>query len=159
MEISKKGTAIKAFFKRPQKHGHILLCYIGLYTVLQLQLVCARHHDLGKLLGSINNSNNNNNDDDNNNNNNFNENNHLNSIQQQPQQQQQTNYNAQDIHSLQLEQQQQQILKQQPILDSKITQQSPSEGPSGVVLSKDDGKYQVPFHVNASLSLCCFFLF
>jgi hypothetical protein len=136
MEILKKGFAFRAFFKRPQKHGgHLVLCYIGLYTILQLQLVCARHHDLGKLIGSNNN---------NNNNNNFNEN-ELNNLQpeQQPQHQQQS-VNAQIIHSQSNEPQP--ILKQPPILDQKITQQSPSDvdGPNGAVLSKDDGKYTFP---------------
>lgn len=133
MEIFKKGTASRAFFKRPQKHGgHLVLCYIGLYTILQLQIVCARHHDLGKLIGS-----NNNND----NNNNFNDN-ELNNLQPEQQiHQQQQNVNAQINHNQQVNPQP--ILKQQPILDQKITQQSPSEvdGPNGAVLSKDDGKY------------------
>lgn len=133
MEIFKKGTAFRAFFKRPQKHGgHLALCYIGLYTILQLQLVCARHHDLGKLIGSNNN---------NENNNNFNDN-ELNNLQPEQQiHQQQQNVNAQIIHNQQVDPQP--ILKQQPILDQKITQQSPSEvdGPNGAVLSKDDGKY------------------
>lgn len=132
MEIFKKGTAFRAFFKRPQKHGgHLVLCYIGLYTILQLQLVCARHHDLGKLIGSNNN----------NENNNFNDN-ELNNLQPEQQiHQQQQNVNAQIIHNQQINTQP--ILKQQPILDQKITQQSPSEvdGPNGAVLSKDDGKY------------------
>ncbi|CRK91881.1 CLUMA_CG005501, isoform A [Clunio marinus] len=130
MEILKKGTALRAFFKRPQKHGgHLILCYIGLYTILQSQLVCARHHDIGKLIGS----NNNNND-----NNNFNDN-ELNSLQldQQHQPHQSQNINAQNIH----EQQQPIILKEQPILGQKITQQSPSDVdvPNGAVLAKDDG--------------------
>jgi hypothetical protein len=136
MEILKKGAALRAFFKRPQKHGgHLVLCYIGLYTILQLQLVCARHHDLGKLIGSNNNNNNNNN-------NNFNDN-ELNNLQPEQLQQPPQNVNAQILHNQQDEQQP--ILKQQPILDSKITQQSPSEvdGPNGAVLSKDDGKYNV----------------
>lgn len=133
MEIFKKGTA-RAFFKRPQKHGgHLVLCYIGLYTILQLQLVCARHHDLGKLIGSNNN----------NNNNNFNDN-ELNNLQVEEHQQQQPsqNANAQIIHN-QLDDQQPIILKQQPILGQKITQQSPSDVdvPNGAVLAKDDGKY------------------
>jgi hypothetical protein len=157
MVLLKKGTAaIRAFFKRPQKIGHLVLCYIGLYTILQFQLVSARHHDLGKLLPVSNN-------DDNN----FNENqlhnlqqpninaqinhSHENTnihlpnqqlqiqpvLQQQNQQQQQTQEQNQ--------QQQQPILKQQPILGQKVTQQSGSDpilGPSGAVLSKDDGKYQ-----------------
>lgn len=137
MEIFKKGTA-RAFFKRPQKHGgHLVLCYIGLYTILQLQLVCARHHDLGKLIGSNNN---------NNNNNNFNEN-ELNNLQpEQTQHQQPQNVNAQITHNQQDDQQP--ILKQTPILGQKITQQSPSEvdGPNGAVLSKDDGKYKLCEH-------------
>lgn len=131
MEIFKKGTAFRAFFKRPQKHGgHLVLCYIGLYTILQLQLVCARHHDLGKLIGSNNN----------NNNNNFNDN-ELNNLQPEQQQQHQQSVNAQIIHNQHDDEQP--ILKQPPILDQKITQQSPSEidGPNGAVLSKDDGKY------------------
>lgn len=131
MEILKKGA--KAFFKRPQKHGHILLCYIGLYTILQLQLVCARHHDLEKLLGS-----------NGNNNNNFNDNS-LNDLQHQdpPQSHQQAN-NAQIIHN---QKQDSPILKQQPILGQKITQQSPSDIDelNGAILSKDDGKYFVFF--------------
>jgi hypothetical protein len=146
MVLFEKGTsAIRAFFKRPQKHRHIVLCYIGLYTILQLQVVSARHHDLGKLLAVSNNNNNNDND------NNFNEN-ELNSLHQQSQQQQQPQSNnyAQINHSRedgdllkhQQDQQQQTILKQ-PILGQKITQQSPGSdlGPSGAVLSKDDGKY------------------
>lgn len=130
MEIFKKGTAFRAFFKRPQKHsGHLVLCYIGLYTILQLQLVCARHHDLGTLIGSNNNDNNNK----------FNDN-ELNNLQPELHQQQQ-NVNAQIIHNQQIDPEP--ILKQQPILDQKITQQSPSDvdGPNGAVLSKDDGKY------------------
>lgn len=135
MEIFKKGTAFRAFFKRPQKHGgHLVLCYIGLYTILQLQLVCARHHDLGKLIGS--------------NNNNFNDNelNNLQADQQPPQQQQHQqplNVNAQVIHTQQDEQSP--LLKQTPILGQKITQQSPSDvdGPNGAVLAKDDGKYKL----------------
>lgn len=140
MVLFEKGTsAIRAFFKRPQKHRHIVLCYIGLYTILQLQVVSARHHDLGKLL-AVSNNNNNNND----NNNNFNEN-ELNSLHQQ---QPQSNNYAQINHSLENadpqkhhEEQQQTILKQ-PILGQKITQQTPGSdiGPSGAVLSKDDGK-------------------
>jgi hypothetical protein len=129
MEILKKGFAFRAFFKRPQKHGgHLVLCYIGLYTILQLQLVCARHHDLGKLIGSTSN---------NNNNNNFNENELNLQADQSPQQQhQQLSVNAQIIHNQSNE-------PQPPILDQKITQQSPSDvdGPNGAVLSKDDGKY------------------
>jgi hypothetical protein len=140
MEIFKKGTAFRAFFKRPQKHGgHLVLCYIGLYTILQLQLVCARHHDLGKLIGSNNNENNNK----------FNDN-ELNNLQSEQQiHQQQQNVNAQIIHNQQSDPQP--ILKQQPILDQKITQQSPSDvdGPNGAVLSKDDGKY---FFVHSSVS-------
>lgn len=157
MEIFKKGTAFRAFFKRPQKHGgHLVLCYIGLYTILQLQLVCARHHDLGKLIGSSNNNNNNNN-------NNFNDN-ELNNLQPEQQQHQQQSFNAQIIHSQQDGQQTQPILKQPPILDQKITQQSPSEvdGPNGAVLSKDDGKYiffvVVHFHHHWPYS-CLNFLF
>lgn len=138
MEIFKKGTAFRAFFKRPQKHGgHLVLCYIGLYTILQLQLVCARHHDLGKLIGSNNNNNENNNK--------FNDN-ELNNLQSEQQiHQQQQNVNAQIIHNQQIDPQP--ILKQQPILDQKITQQSPSDvdGPNGAVLSKDDGKYFLVF--------------
>lgn len=127
MEIIKKGTAFRAFFKRPQTNGgHLVLCYIGLYTILQLQLVCARHHELGKLIGSSNN------------NNNFNDI-ELNNLQLQPEQQP-LSVNAQITHR---QDDQQPILKQPPILDQKITQQSPSEidGPNGAVLSKDDGKY------------------
>lgn len=140
MEIIKKGTAFRTFFKRPQKHGgHLVLCYIGLYTILQLQLVCARHHDLGKLIGSNN---------KNNNNNNFNDI-ELNNLQLQPEQQQhqQPSVNAQVIHNQQDDQQS--ILKQAPILDQKITQQSPSEidVPNGAVLSKDDGKYTLWFSI------------
>lgn len=123
MEILKKGFAFRAFFKRPQANGgRLVLCYIGLYTILQLQLVCARHHDLGKLIGS--------------NNNNFNDN-ELNNLKPESHQQ---SVNAQIIHN---QQDEQPVLKQQPILDQKITQQSPSEidGPNGAVLSKDDGKY------------------
>ena len=140
MEIIKKGTAFRAFFKRPQKHGgHLVLCYIGLYTILQSQLVCARHHDLGKLIGSNNN----------NNNNNFNDI-ELNNLQLQPEQQQhqQLSVNAQITHNQQDDQQP--ILKQPPILDQKITQQSPSEidEPNGAVLSKDDGKYTLQFFVH-----------
>lgn len=130
MEIFKKGTAFRAFLKRPQKNsGHLVLCYIGLYTILQLQLVCARHHDLGKLIGSNNNDNNNK----------FNDN-ELNNLQPEIHQQQQ-NVNAQIIHNQQIDPEP--ILKQQPILDQKITQQLPSDvdGPNGAVLSKDDGKY------------------
>jgi hypothetical protein len=109
MEIFKKGTAFRAFFKRPQKHGgHLVLCYIGLYTILQLQLVCARHHDLGKLIGSNNNDNNNK----------FNDN-ELNNLQPEQQiHQQQQNVNAQIIHNQQIDPQP--ILKQQPILDQKM---------------------------------------
>lgn len=133
MEIFKKGTAFRAFFKRPQKHGgHLVLCYIiGLYTILQLQLVCARHHDLGKLIGSNNN---------NNNNNNFNDN-ELNNLQADQPLHQQQSVNAQIIHNQHDDPQP--ILKEPPILDQKITQQSPSEvdEPNGAVLSKDDGKY------------------
>jgi hypothetical protein len=136
MEIFKKGTAFRAFFKRPQKHGgHLVLCYIGLYTILQLQLVCARHHDLGKLIGSNSNENNNK----------FNDN-ELNNLQSEQQiHQQQQNVNAQINHNQQIDPQP--ILKQQPILDQKITQQSPSDidGPNGAVLSKDDGKYFFDF--------------
>lgn len=129
MEIFKKGTAFRAFFKRPQKHGgHLVLCYIGLYTILQLQLVCARHHDLGKLIGS-----------NNNNNNNFNDN-ELNNLQPEQQHQQPQNVNAQAIHSQQGDQLS--LPKQTPILGQKITQQSPSDvDVNGAVLSKDDGKY------------------
>lgn len=129
MEIFNKGTPIRAFFKRPQKHGgHLVLCYIGLYTILQIQIVCARHHELGKLIGSNNN----------NNNNNFNDNDLSNLQADQPQHQQ--SVNAQVIQN-QLNDPQP-IIKE-PILDQKITQQSPSEvdGPNGAVLSKDDGKY------------------
>lgn len=145
MVLFEKGiSAFRAFFKRPQKHRHIVLCYIGLYTILQLQVVSARHHDLGKLL-AVSNNNNNNNDNDNN----FNEN-ELNSLHQQQESPQSNNY-AQINHSIesgdpqkqhQQEQQQQTILKQ-PILGQKITQQTPGSdiGPSGAVLSKDDGKY------------------
>lgn len=131
MEILKKGFAFRAFFKRPQKHGGhlVVLCYIGLYTILQLQVVCARHHDLGKLIGS--------------NNNNFNEN-EINNLQPEAHQ---PSVNAQIIHN---QQDEQPVLKQQPILDQKITQQSPSEidGPNGAVLSKDDGKYFVEILVS-----------
>ena len=131
MEIIKKGIAIKAFFKRPQKNGHILLCcYIGIYTIFQLHLVDARHHELGNLV----------------NNNNFNDNQVNNLPQQQShQQQQQQNVNAQIIHNNLKQQQpplQQQttLLKQQPILGQKVTQSAPIvEG--GAVLAKDDGKY------------------
>lgn len=132
MEIIKKGIAIKAFFKRPQKNGHILLCcYIGIYTIFQLHLVDARHHELGNLV----------------NNNNFNDNqvNNL-PLQQSHQHQQQQNVNAQIIHNNLKQQQppplQQQttLLKQQPILGQKVTQSAPIvEG--GAVLAKDDGKY------------------
>lgn len=128
MEIIKKGIAIKAFFKRPQKNGHILLCcYIGIYTIFQLHLVDARHHELGNLV----------------NNNNFNDN-QVNNLQQQQQQ----NVNAQIIHN-NLKQQQQQpqplqqqttLLKQQPILGQKVTQSAPIVE-NGAVLAKDDGKY------------------
>lgn len=133
MEIIKKGTASRTFFKRPQKHGgHLILCYIGLYTILQLQIVCARHHDLGKLIGTNNN----------NNNDNFNDI-ELNNLQLQAEQQQhkQSSVNAQIIHNQQEDQQP--ILKQPPILDQKITQQLPSDidAPNGAVLAKDDGKY------------------
>lgn len=131
MEIFKKGFAFRAFFKRPQKHGgHLVLCYIGLYTILQLQLVCARHHELGKLIGSNNNNININK--------NFNDN-ELNNLQPEAHQQ---SVNAQITHN---QQDEQPVLKQQPILDQKITQQSPSEidGLNGAVLSKDDGKYFV----------------
>lgn len=119
--VFKKGTAaIRAFFKRPHKHGQIVLCYIGLYTILQLQLVSARHHDIGKLLtvsGSISSS----------------ENNNFNEKDLQP--------NAQINHSHE-NVDQSPIIKQQPILGQKITQQTPGSdlGPSGAVLSKDDGK-------------------
>ena len=117
--VLKKGTAaIRAFFKRPHKHRQIVLCYIGLYTILQLQLVSARHHDLGKLLtvsGDNENAN-------------FNE------------KELQKNLNAQINHSH--ESVEQPLSKQQPILGQKITQQTPGSdiGPSGAVLSKDDGE-------------------
>lgn len=145
MEIFKKGTAFRAFFKRPQKHGgHLVLCYIGLYTILQLQLVSARHHDLGKLIGS--------------NNNNFNDN-ELNSLQ--PEHQQPQNVNAQAIHNQPDDQQP--ILKQTPILGQKITQPSPADiadGPNGAVLSKDDGKYTLcNFHFSSSLAFYLIFSF
>lgn len=130
MEIIKKGIAIKAFFKRPQKNGHLLLCcYIGIYTIFQLHLVDARHHELGNLV----------------NNNNFNDNQVNNLPQQQShQQQQQQNVNAQIIHNNLKQQpplqQQTTLLKQQPILGQKVTQSAPIvEG--GAVLAKDDGKY------------------
>ncbi|CAH1728832.1 unnamed protein product [Chironomus riparius] len=138
MVLFEKGTsAFRAFFKRPQKHRHIVLCYIGLYTILQLQLVSARHHDLGKLLAVSKDNNHNDN------NNNFNEN-ELNSLHlQQPL----TNNNAQINHSRENEdlvkhqQDPQQTILKQPILGQKITQQTPGSdiGPSGAVLSKDDG--------------------
>lgn len=144
--VLKKG--VEAFFKRPKKHGHIAL--IGLlYTVLQLQLVSARHHDLGKLLAVTNtNSNNNNinndniNTNSNNNNNNINFNdNELSSLQHA-----QINHSHDNEELKQQQQQQQQpplLSQQQPILGQKITQQTPGAdlGPSGAVLSKDDGKY------------------
>lgn len=118
--VLKKGTAaIRAFFKRPHKHGQIVLCYIGLYTILQLQLVSARHHDLGKLLTVSSSSENTN----------FNE------------KELQQNTNAQINHSHE-NVEQSPIIKQQPILGQKITQQTPGSdiGPSGAVLSKDDGE-------------------
>lgn len=118
--VLKKGTAaIRAFFKRPHKHGQIVLCYIGLYTILQLQLVSARHHDLGKLLAVSSSSENIN----------FNE------------KELQQNTNAQINHSHE-NVEQSPIIKQQPILGQKITQQTPGSdiGPSGAVLSKDDGE-------------------
>lgn len=117
--VFKKGTAaIRAFFKRPHKHGHIL-CYIGLYTILQLQLVSARHHDIGKLLtvsGSSSSSENNN------------------FIDKDLQLNAQINHSHENVE--------QSPIKQQPILGQKITQQTPGSdlGPSGAVLSKDDGK-------------------
>jgi hypothetical protein len=118
--VLKKGTAaIRAFFKRPHKHGHIVLCYIGLYTILQLQLVSARHHDLGKILDVSSSENNNFNEKD-------------------------LHSNAQINHSHE-NAEQSPIIKQQqqqPILGQKITQQTPGLdlGPGGAVLSKDDGK-------------------
>lgn len=118
--VLKKGTAaIRAFFKRPHKHGQIVLCYIGLYTILQLQLVSARHHDLGKLLAVSSSSENTN----------FNE------------KELQQNINAQINHSHE-NIEHSPIIKQQPILGQKITQQTPGSdiGPSGAVLSKDDGE-------------------
>ena len=99
----------------------------------------ARHHDLGKLLAVSKDNNNNDN------NNNFNEN-ELNSLHlQQPL----SNNNAQMNHSrenedlLKHQQDPQQTILKQPILGQKITQQTPGSdiGPSGAVLSKDDGKY------------------
>lgn len=54
MDIIKKGISIKTFLKRPLNFGHILTCYIGIYTILQLQLVCGRHHDLGNYLDDAN---------------------------------------------------------------------------------------------------------
>lgn len=117
--VLKKGTAaVRAFFKRPHKHGQIVLCYIGLYTILQLQLVSARHHDIGKLLAASSSSSENNN---------FNEKDlHSNA---------QINHSHENIE-------QSPIIKQQPILGQKITQQTPGLdlGPSGAVLSKDDGE-------------------
>jgi hypothetical protein len=143
--VLRKG--VEAFFKRPKRHGHIALYYIGLYTVLQLQLVGARHHDLGKLLAVTGSDNNNLNNDNlnehsnsNNNNINFNDN-VLSSLQ-----------HAQINHSHEnedLKQEQQhssaELSQQQPILGQKITQQTPGTdiGSSGAVLSKDDGKYSV----------------
>jgi hypothetical protein len=132
MEIFKKGTAFRTFFKRPQIHrGHLVLCYLGLYTILQLQLVCARHHELGKLIGNNNNKNSN-----------FNEN-ELNSLQPEQWHLQQI-VDAQTIHN-QPGKQSTIVIEQPPILDQKITQQSPSDidGPNGAVLSKDDGKYNL----------------
>lgn len=101
----------------------------------------ARHHDLGKLIGS-----------NNNNNNNFNDN-ELNSLQadQQQSHQQALNVNAQVIHS---QDEQSPLLKQTPILGQKITQQSPSDvdGPNGAVLAKDDGKYTLTLFSLITLS-------
>jgi hypothetical protein len=147
MEIHpfKKGS-LKALFKlRPhrQSSGHLLFCYLGLYTILQLQLVCARHHDLGKLLT---NSNSNSNSNNNNNNNNDNKINNFPPSQQQLNQQlAQQKVNAAQILN---DDDVQPILKQKPILDQKITPQLPSDinAPSGAVLSKDDGKYSSFFH-------------
>lgn len=133
--VLKKGTAaIRAFFKRPHKHGQIVLCYIGLYTILQLQLVSARHHDLGKLLAVSSSSENTN----------FNE------------KELQQNINAQINHSHE-NIEQSPIIKQQPILGQKITQQTPGSdiGPSGAVLSKDDGKLiEILFSSNAVTIFC-----
>lgn len=128
--VLKKGTAaIRAFFKRPHKPGQIVLCYIGLYTILQLQLVSARHHDLGKILAVSSSSENTN----------FNE------------KELQQNTNAQINHSHE-NVEQSPIIKQQPILGQKITQQTPGSdiGPSGAVLSKDDGEsIEILFSSNA----------
>jgi hypothetical protein len=147
MEIHpfKKGS-LKALFKRPhrQSSGHLLFCYLGLYTILQLQLVCARHHDLSKLLtnGNSNNNNNNNNINNNNNNNNDNKINNFSPPSQQQLNQQLAQQKVNAAHTLN-DDDVQPILKQKPILDQKITPQLPSDinAPSGAVLSKDDGKY------------------
>lgn len=148
-----RKSSLKALFKlRPlhrQSSGHLLFCYLGLYTILQLQLVSARHHDLGKLLTNSNSNSNNNNN--NNNNNNDNKINNFPPSQQQLNQQlaqQKVNAAAQILND-----DVQPILKQKPILDQKITPQLPSDinAPSGAVLSKDDGKWTLAFHINLNL--------
>lgn len=103
---------------------------------MQLQLVTARHHDLGKLLT---NGQSNSNSNNNNNNNNDNKLNNLQASQQQLNQQ----LSQQKVNAAQILNDVQPILKQKPILDQKITPQLPSDinAPSGAVLSKDDGEY------------------
>lgn len=112
MEMIKKGVLFKAFLRRPAHSGHIV-CYLGIFTILQLQLVCGRHHDLGKL--TIDNDLNDN---------------QSNELQQLPQPSVLSN-NAQTIHN-NINQQKQQILGQQ------ITQFTQKQPPIG--LSKDEGK-------------------
>lgn len=148
VRLLQKGTAtIKAFsFKRPQKHGHMVLCYIVLYTILQMNLVSARHHELGKLLPVTNTQSYENNNG-----------NKLNILQQQNQQQ---NFNAQINHShenedifLNKDQKEEHhppkslLSQQQPILGQKITQQTlgSTNVVEGAVLSKDDGKLTLHF--------------
>lgn len=142
MEIQpfKKGS-LKAFFRRLHRQSssrQLLFCYLGLYTILQVQLVSARHHDLGKLLTNGQTSSNSNNN--NNNNNNDNKLNNLQASQQQLNQQ----LSQQKVNAAQILNDVQPILKQKPILDQKITPQLPSDinAPSGAVLSKDDGEYE-----------------
>lgn len=130
--ILKKGTsAFRAFFKRPHKHGQIVLCYIGLYTILQLQLVSARHHDLGKIL-AVSSS----------------ENTNFNEKELQQNTIAQINHSHENVELSPL-------INQQPILGQKITQQTPGSeiGPSGAVLSKDDGEWIEFFFLSITMTI------